>query len=55
MGEAHRYLEAMAYIEMGESVRAAVELEKYLSLSPKAKDADKIRDIIKQLRSQAKN
>ncbi|MGA9773265.1 MAG: tetratricopeptide repeat protein [Blastocatellia bacterium] len=52
--EAHRYL-AMAYIEMGESVRAVSALEKYLSLSPKAKDADKIREIIKQLRSQAKN
>jgi Tfp pilus assembly protein PilF len=49
--EAHRYLAAV-YIETRENVRAATELEKYLSLSPKAKDADKIRDIIKQLRVQ---
>ncbi len=52
--EAHRYLAAV-YIETRESIRAADALEKYLSLSPKAKDADRIRGIIKQLRSQAKN
>jgi len=49
--EAHRYLAAV-YIETRESLRAASELEKYLSLSPQAKDAEKIRDIIKQLRAQ---
>jgi len=49
--EAHRYLAAV-YIETRESLRAASELEKYLSLSPQAKDAEKIRDIIKQLRTQ---
>jgi len=27
-------------------------LEQYLSLAPKAKDADKIREIVKQLRGQ---
>jgi Tfp pilus assembly protein PilF len=54
MAEAHRYLGAI-YIEMRDSIRAAGELEKYLNFSPKAKDADKIREIIKQLRSQAKN
>ncbi|HKP85353.1 MAG TPA: tetratricopeptide repeat protein [Blastocatellia bacterium] len=51
MIEAHRYLAAV-YIETRENLRAADELEKYLALSPKAKDADKIRDIIKQLRGQ---
>jgi Tfp pilus assembly protein PilF len=51
MTEAHRYLAAV-YIETRENNRAATELEKYLSLTPKAKDADKIRDIIKQLRTQ---
>ncbi len=49
--EAHRYLGAV-YIEKQESRRAADELERYLKLAPKAKDADRIRDIIKQLRSQ---
>lgn len=51
MAEAHRYLAAI-YIETRESSRAADELDKYLSLLPKAKDADKIREIIKQLRTQ---
>jgi len=51
MTEAHRYLAAV-YIETRENLRAADQLEKYLSLSPKAKDAEKIRDIIKQLRTQ---
>lgn len=50
--EAHRYLGAV-YIEKRESLRAADELEQYLKLAPKAKDADKIRSIIKDLRSQA--
>jgi len=54
MAEAHRYLAAI-YIETRENNRAADELDKYLSFSPKAKDADKIREIIKQLRGQAKN
>lgn len=51
MFEAHRYLGAV-YIELRENVRAADQLEKYLSLSPTAKDAEKIREIIKQLRAQ---
>ncbi len=50
MVEAYRLLGAV-YIEKRNNQRAAEELEKYLSLSPKAKDADKIREIIKQLRS----
>ncbi|MGA9773266.1 MAG: tetratricopeptide repeat protein [Blastocatellia bacterium] len=51
MVEAYRLLGAV-YIEMRNNQRAAEELEKYLSHSPKAKDADRIRDIIKQLRVQ---
>ena len=50
--EAHRYLGAV-YIEKGDSARAADELETYLKLEPKAKDADRIRDIVKDLRRQA--
>lgn len=50
--EAHRYLGAV-YIEKHDSVGAANELDAYLKLAPKAKDADKIRAIVKDLRSQA--
>jgi tetratricopeptide (TPR) repeat protein len=50
--EAHRYLGAV-YIEKHDGTRAADELDQYLKLAPKAKDADKIRAIIKDLRSQA--
>ena len=50
MVEAYRLLGAV-YIEKRNNQRAAEELEKYLSLSPKAKDAGKIREIIKQLRA----
>ncbi|HXU35130.1 MAG TPA: tetratricopeptide repeat protein [Blastocatellia bacterium] len=50
--EAHRYLGAV-YIEKRDSVRAADELDTYLKLAPKAKDAERIRSIIKDLRSQA--
>ncbi|HJQ23174.1 MAG TPA: tetratricopeptide repeat protein [Blastocatellia bacterium] len=49
--EAHRYLAAV-YIETKNNERAVEELEQYLSLAPKAKDADKIREIVKQLRAQ---
>jgi tetratricopeptide (TPR) repeat protein len=52
--EAHRYLGAV-YIEKRDGVRAAEELDTYLRLAPKAKDADRIRAIIKDLRSQASN
>jgi tetratricopeptide (TPR) repeat protein len=48
--EAHRYLGAV-YIETKENARAVEQLEQYLSLAPKAKDADKIREIINQLRA----
>jgi tetratricopeptide (TPR) repeat protein len=50
--EAHRYLGAV-YIEKHDSTRAADELEAYLKLAPRAKDAEKIRVIVKDLRSQA--
>jgi lipopolysaccharide biosynthesis regulator YciM len=49
--EAHRYL-AVVYIETKNNTRAVEELEQYLSLAPKAKDADKIREIVKQLLAQ---
>ena len=48
--EAHRYLGAV-YIETKDNARAVAQLEQYLSLAPKAKDADKIREIINQLRA----
>jgi Tfp pilus assembly protein PilF len=50
--EAHRYLGAV-YIEKHDSARAADELDAYLNLAPKAKDADRIRTIVKDLRSRA--
>lgn len=50
--EAHRYLGAV-YIEKHDSARAADELEAYLKAAPKAKDAERIRAIVKDLRSQA--
>jgi Tfp pilus assembly protein PilF len=50
--EAHRYLGAV-YIEKHDSAHAADELDAYLKLAPKAKDAERIRAIIKDLRSQA--
>lgn len=46
---ARRYLAAI-YIEMGENERALKELEEYMRLNPKAKDADQIREIMKKLR-----
>jgi Flp pilus assembly protein TadD len=49
--EAHRYL-GVVYIETRNNARAVEQLEQYLSLAPKAKDADKIREIVSQLRAQ---
>ena len=49
--EAHRFLGAV-YIETRKNELAADQLEKYLALAPKAKDSEKIREIIKQLRTQ---
>lgn len=50
--EAYRLL-GVVYIETRRNALAADQLEKYLALAPKAKDSDKIREIIKQLRTQA--
>ena len=52
--EAHRYLAAV-YIETQNAQNAANELELYLKLAPKANDAERIRTLIKSLRSQASN
>jgi Flp pilus assembly protein TadD len=48
--QAHRYLGGL-YQSAHRNKEAADELEKYLKLDPKAADADKIRVIIKDLRS----
>jgi tetratricopeptide (TPR) repeat protein len=50
---AHRYLGAL-YSERGDKALAISELEIYLRLVPKAKDAEQIREIIKGLRSKQK-
>lgn len=47
---AHRYLGGI-YVEKGDKPRAISELEAYVKLMPQAKDADRVRDLIKQLRS----
>lgn len=47
---AHRYLGGL-YMSANKNKEAADELEKYLQLDPKAKDAEKIRGTIKDLRS----
>lgn len=51
---AHRFLGAL-YNERGEAKLAIAALEKYLVLAPKARDAESVREIIKQMRSQAGN
>jgi tetratricopeptide (TPR) repeat protein len=48
--ESHRYLAAV-YIETGQKAEAARELETYLKLNPKVGDADKINQVIRQLRA----
>lgn len=50
---AYRFLGAL-YNERGESKLAIEALEKYLSLAPQAKDAESVREIVKQLRTQIK-
>ena len=52
--EAHRYLAAV-YIEKQSSLAAADELEVYLKLAPNIKDAERVRAVIKDLRSRATN
>lgn len=51
VNEGYRFLGGI-YKETGDSARAVEALEKYLALEPKARDADSIREIIKQLRKQ---
>ncbi len=48
---AYRYLGAL-YSERGETAKAIDALEQYLKLMPKAKDAEQVQAIIKQLREQ---
>ena len=48
--EAHRYLAAVL-IETGQKGDAAHELETYLRLNPKVKDAQKINQVIRELRA----
>jgi tetratricopeptide (TPR) repeat protein len=45
--DAHRFL-GVIYLQRGERERAVTELETYLKLAPKAKDADQIRQLISQ-------
>ena len=47
---AHRFLGAL-YIERGDNEHGVKELEKYLQLEPKAKDAEQLRTTIKRLRN----
>jgi predicted Zn-dependent protease len=49
-GEAHRWLAAV-YIEQHKELRAADELERYLTLAPTTRDAARLRDMIRQLRT----
>lgn len=48
---AHRYLGAI-YNDRGDARRAITELETYLKLVPSARDAEQIRQIIKELKNQ---
>ena len=50
MKEAHRYLGAI-YHARGDTERAIAQLETYLKISPKAEDADAVRQLIKQLKN----
>ncbi|HYL97681.1 MAG TPA: tetratricopeptide repeat protein [Blastocatellia bacterium] len=50
VAEAHRFL-AICYIQKGKGPEAAEELKTYLKLAPNAKDADKIRQLIRQFGS----
>lgn len=47
MKDAHRFLGAI-YLQRGERERGVTELETYLKLAPKAKDAEQVRQIVKQ-------
>lgn len=45
--DAHRFLGAI-YLQRGEREKALAEFETYLKLAPKAKDAEKVRQLIRQ-------
>jgi tetratricopeptide (TPR) repeat protein len=45
--DAHRFLGAI-YLQRGERERAVAELETYLKLAPKARDAEQVRQIVRQ-------
>jgi tetratricopeptide (TPR) repeat protein len=49
---AHKYLGGL-YWSKKEYKRAADELEKYLELSPKAPDAERVRGTVKELRGKS--
>jgi Flp pilus assembly protein TadD len=49
MKEAHRIL-AIIYTSRGDKKQAAAELEAYLKLAPDARDAEKLKDMIRQLK-----
>lgn len=50
MKEAHRMLASM-FLDRQDYKRAVTELETYLRLAPAAPDADKLREVVRQLRS----
>jgi len=45
--DAHRFLGAI-YLQRGERERGVAELETYLKLAPKARDAEQVRQIVRQ-------
>ena len=49
---AHRYLGGL-YVEKGDNARAISELQTFLKLEPKTKDAEKIRELIKHLQQRS--
>ena len=49
---AHRYLGGL-YVEKGDNARAISELQTFLKLEPKTKEAEKIREMIKQLQQKS--
>ena len=53
MKDAHRFL-GIIYLQRGERERAITELETYVKLAPKAKDADQIRQLINQAKKPGK-
>jgi tetratricopeptide (TPR) repeat protein len=48
VANSHRYLGAV-YMQLGDDARAIVQLQEYLRLQPKVKDAEQVRQIIRDL------